>query len=510
MKNILGWVKANLLVVVFSALIVISLPVAFFFASGWRESIRADRSKAANDEMKKVSGALVTYNIPSFDPSQKPVELKTAPNAELTRWFKEQRDNLGQAAGSVVKRAEEFNRGVGDDAKRVGRSEHKPMVDGLFPSGADIEAERLKKEMGEEKWNALTPEERTRQAEAGAKEIETAKLNEMEETLLAKRGKPNLYEELLKSVHAGAPGDPVRIASDIKEMAVRETNKITAGKRALTNDENGELVKRLAERRLAAYQDAARNISVYATLDVWPKGAVKGGCGIPFGKIEPANINLDYFYVLQWDYWVYQDLIAAVKLANGGNSGGVADSVVKRIESINLKEPEGLFASEDAFGRSTEVTHAAPPAAAIPGMVPVDPEVSITGRGTGEWNTVYDIRRVEMTVIVSSARINEFLDAITRTNFMSVTDLDLSEVNVFEDLRNGYYYGQEHVVRARVGIETVWLRSWMTKYMSPGVASGLGAGKKADAPAAAPPPPPSGRGVPPGGGRGMPPRKGGG
>src|SRR5262249_42002919 len=103
--------------------------------------------------------------------------------------------------------------------------------------------------------------------------------------------------------------------------------------------------------------------------------------------------------------------------------------------------------------------------AAAPGMAPTDPFRSISARLGGPGNSYYDVRRAKMTVVVSSSRLQEFLEAIPRTNFMTVVDLDLSDVNAWDELKKGYYYGPEHVVKATVGIETVWLRSWMSNYM---------------------------------------------
>ena len=105
-----------------------------------------------------------------------------------------------------------------------------------------------------------------------------------------------------------------------------------------------------------------------------------------------------------------------------------------------------------------------PNAGATPGtLAPRDFSRSISGRLAP--NGVYDVRPVTMTVVVSSAKLSDFLSAIERTNFMTVTDMDLEEVKVWDDLQKGYYYGPDHVVRATLTIETVWLRSWMSKYM---------------------------------------------
>jgi hypothetical protein len=166
-----------------------------------------------------------------------------------------------------------------------------------------------------------------------------------------------------------------------------------------------------------------------------------------------------------------------VRVANTTESGkltNVDKSVVKRIVSIELEAPDGLEESEEADrGRQNSGVAATAPVAAAPGMAPSDPFRSISARLGGPGNSYYDIRRAKMTVIVSSSRLQEFLEAIPRTNFMTVVDLDLSDVNAWDDLKKGFYYGPEHVVRATVGIETVWLRSWMSNYMPSRLKSAL-------------------------------------
>jgi hypothetical protein len=445
-SNILSWLKSNVLIVIFSVVMIVSIPVSFVLSGMWQESIRSARQKAADDEYKKIKAAEVNYTLPTYVAGQQPVSLKTPPNAEVTAWFRANREELSTAAAEMAQRAEQFNEGVGPDATAVLRTPHRPLVEGLFPRGANQEAER-------------------------------AKQYEMEEVLVAKRGRPNIYQQLLDSVRAGASADPVTINESIKDMLTRETEKITAGKRGLTQEEQDVLLKQLSERRIAFYQAAARERGVFATMEVFPKAPSKGMNTIPFGAIPEESITTPDLFINQWDYWVLSDVFAAVRLANStSGGGGVENAVVKRIESIALFEPEGLYATEDASTAAMGFGMEPPsePVAAIPGMVPEDPKASITRRGMGKWNTVYDIRRVRMVAVVSSARLNDFLNAITRTNFMTVTSLNLTEVSVWDDLRDGYFYGTEHVVRATLEIESVWLRSWMLKYMPGPVRSALG------------------------------------
>jgi hypothetical protein len=170
---------------------------------------------------------------------------------------------------------------------------------------------------------------------------------------------------------------------------------------------------------------------------------------------------------------VIEYLLKAVDTANrsGERRTGVPDSVVKRIESISLSPldvPDPNAASSGAPSAPT----------------------SITGRQSGGGNGLYDIRNAKMSVIVSSAKLPQFFDAISRTNFMSVTGLYVEDVDEWAELENGYYYGSEHVVRAVVDIETVWLRSWMSPLMPPDIRNLLVGAQGMDLAATVPAPAP--------------------
>lgn len=446
MKNILAWVKSNVLVVVFSLLIIICLPAAFIGSSMWRDKIINERRADAEKKYGEVQALNVSYTLPSYEPGKEGVTVKHAANTQLTTWFKTERDRLQQASATIVKRALDFNQGVGPDAAAVGRSPYRPLVDGLFPS-------------------------------AGNKSQEMAKLNEMEEALLGKRNWPNPYTQLLESVRAGEPADPIRLAESLIDFSTRETEKITAGKRSLTAEEQAELTKQLAERRLGEYQNAAKNISVYATMDSLPVN--RGVSVIPVGRIEPDLIEINQFFKYQWDYWVLSDFLAAVKLANTDSSGrstNIEQSVVKRIDSIALFPANGLGrrdSSEPMLDPMTGMPMDTSAAAPAGGLAPINPAISLTGRESTPANTMYDVRNIEVSVVASSARLSEFLDAITRTNFMTVLDMDLTAVDKIADLKLGYYYGTEHVVRATLTIETVWLRNWMQPLMPKDIQAAL-------------------------------------
>jgi hypothetical protein len=203
---------------------------------------------------------------------------------------------------------------------------------------------------------------------------------------------------------------------------------------------------------------------------------------IAWGAIDRKELARHKLFMHQWNYWVLSDVLSAVRLANTGADGklmNVENAVVKRVGSIVLMNPDGMktldprpVSPDEGFEPPAPP---APPAETTPGIAALDKGVSITGRARGGWNKYYEVRRADVTAVVSSARLNEFLKAITQTNYMSVTDLDIeSEVDVWGDLEQGYYYGDEHVVRVKVSIESLWFKEWLAPLMPAEVMTALG------------------------------------
>ena len=60
------------------------------------------------------------------------------------------------------------------------------------------------------------------------------------------------------------------------------------------------------------------------------------------------------------------------------------------------------------------------------------------------------------------------------TNLITVLDMDVREVDLWADLRQGYYYGKAPVVRVDLELETVWHRDWTVPMMPQSVKSALG------------------------------------
>jgi hypothetical protein len=506
-KPVLAWVKKNLLVVICSAVVLLVIPAAFFVSSAWGTKIRTEQEKAATQALNKLKSAgTAALKVEVPFPDAAPIEVSGPPNSKLISHLKVISDQVQAQVSAVTKDGEAFNKGAGPLAKAVGRDEHTPFVEGLFPGPDPVVIENdLKQQQGEQVWTALPEDRRLQAIEQRRRDMQAPKMREMEDALLAKNSKPNRYQALLDRVKAGTPPDVAAVAQMLQVQSEKEQERIAGGKRQLTPEEGQRLRESLSEYRLGLYQQRARTFSVYASMAGLPV-ASEGWRGIPteaLVKAKPSLVNDSEFFVWQWDYWVLSDVFSAVALVNRDKEGRPTDverSVVKRISRISLEQPKGYVPADAPANDAPTDPNAAAGGGTPPMPVPpLDPAVSITGRTSSPANGSYDVRVVDLEIVVSSARLPEFLSAISRTNFMTVIGLRLDDVNVYQDLAQGYSYGPEHVVRATLKIETVWLRAWLAPLMPPVVKKGFGvatdpaaAGGASPGSEAPPPPPPPG------------------
>lgn len=385
MKNLMPWIKANVAIVVLSAVILLILPAAFVGSSMWNSKIRKGRERVVNEKMTALSAAGVSYTLPPAGPGAAPTPFPwPSPNPVATAFFRENRKTIDDQVKKVTVVAEAIN-----------KAGHAALIDGVFP----------------------TP-------------TSTTKTLDFAEALVGKGSKPSAYKLLLDKIKAGGSADQSKVAEVLQEAAKQamERHKAEHTNDKLTDEEQKTVNDDLSKIRIGQYMAHARDISVFATTDALPPNILHT---IPS---EPPAITDCWRW--QEDYWVVSDLLASVGEANKGNAGkGVEGSVVKRIESMSVLPLGGA-----------------------------DP-ISITGRKNAAANKSYDVRYAQMKVIVSSSRLPQFINAISRTDFMTVTNVEFGEVDRYRDLDLGYYYGDEHVVEATLTIESIWLRSWTTLVM---------------------------------------------
>lgn len=409
MKKVLGWMRGNWLIVLM-CVVIIAAPIGFYVgASMWNKKIRTRQQEKALADYNKLTSAAVQYTLAPALPGEEPLQVRRVPHAELTKHFKELRARQAEQISQVVELATERN-----------EAGHELIVKDLFPTPPDRQGQILRLEM--------------------------------QDRLVGTPSSPSVLRARLDAIGAGSPADANQVAQLLGEFRQGEIerNEAELGTETLTPEREKELAEALVKRRIGEYQRRAGEITVYAGMDAMPTS-------LPRTKTPTAPDIVDCF-VWQWDTWIVEDLLKAVEKANTSEDGKrltVVDGPVKRIIKMETSLVPGLFSD----GPQVQKLSGGGP------LIGTDPASSITGRVTSEGNQLYDVRPATLSLVVSSARIPEVLDAISTTNFMGILDLDVSEVDLWGDLKLGYYYGDEHVVKLDLSVETIWLRSWTTQYM---------------------------------------------
>lgn len=423
MKPVLAWVKKNLMIVISVAVPLIVLPVALFFSMSWNSKIRTTQEKAASEQLSKITSTKVNYQLPEVVPNVKAVSLSTEPNDRITEHFRTLKEQLTQTAQELNRKALDFNR-------------RTPLMEGVFPRAASRE------------------------------DLQNKSL-EFTERIIGGAGRPGVYQTLFESAGAGGTVPAAQMRTLLVDAREREEERIRQGQgssRQITPEETAEIRQKLIDIRKSEYVRRANEISFYAE-----PAAVLSGNAIP-ASMPTSPPGLEQLFRWQYDYWVIADLVEAIKRVNA-QAPGVPGAVVKRIESIRVfdRVTAGAGASATRTENPEEAGGGGGGAEVFNQPAPVNFRASITGRFGSPSNQVYDTRYADLNLIVSSARLPQFFDALASVNFMTVIGCDLEAVDPWAELEQGFYYGDEPVVRAKIRVETIWLREWVAPLMPTGI-----------------------------------------
>jgi hypothetical protein len=445
MNVFIEWVKANVFIVVFTVLMIAALVVLPLLASGMNDKVR------------------------------KEVEARAKKNAELTKLEQVEvaPGQRGVLNEPFIKRVEEVNRVVADDAQAVFSKalQHNRK-------GRGVVMPKVLPEMPPEQRDVLP--------------------QKFYEAMIA------AYESLLQEVHAGTPPSPDSLAEELQRV---KTQFITQDLRKSTEEQlepeqQKALREKLANTRLSRYADAAERISFYASLaQLNPPQYQQTN--------QPTQAEM---YNWQWQFWIVQDVLQALHEANKSDQN-VARAPVKQVVQLAVVGFPGSAGGSQSGGSAPGMgspgmgspgfggAGLGSPGLGSPGMgspgfggagagdsapaaeagmatpinpkapAPVDYSASFTGRRT---NPLYDVVYVDLELIVETARLPLVLDALANQNFMTVTDLHLSQVDPYAAAQHGYFYGTAPVSNVRVQLETIWLRSWTQQFMPQSVKQALG------------------------------------
>jgi len=436
-KPVLQWIKSNPIIVVCCVVILASIPVAYVISSGMTEKLKADQQKTFDDSKRKLGTQLnVTYEVPAFGPFEQRLSHNALPNEQYQQWASRLIQARRDAASRVAEQVVAFN-----------RRDHAPLEEGLFPAPVGDVDQRVKPR------NFLSK-------------------------LIGSGGTPSAYTTLLAKAR---PVQPPTIQEQYdavifqRDQFIRQRIELR-GPGELTEAEQTQLRELLTTTRLARSQRRAESGSVYAPPTLLLEAARRQAFGLPAAPPAQGAWDPVQRFADQFDYWTLSELVNAIAGINEGRP--IPDAPIKRLVAVELemwpgrgvvagRSPQDRQPGEDDFDRGP---------ATIPevnGIAGVDPRVSrtISGRVSNPW---YEVRHVKVGMIVSSRRLPVVLERFSEQNFISVLDVDVEQIDPWEHAREGYVYGPEHVVRADVRLEIVFLRSWMVQYMPREVRQRLG------------------------------------
>lgn len=485
MTPVLNWIKAHLLIVIMCLISVIVLPVVIFASSSWNAKIAkqiADRVSAQNGKISKASSTQVV--VKPLVPGAPAIEDNMTVNQKMVDEYRAVREQIRADATELEQWVVKVNRS----------GKEGQLVPGLLP-------EPSRSEMNELPFR-----------------IHNAFLR--------------AHEELLKRTGAGMPPAPDLVQEQLVEFDrnYRRTQFNVDPQTMLSESEQTKLAEAMTARRLAIYAQAAQEYSVYAdmsvlNLDPWQDqkapdkfrwyewqhtywlnsdilaaitkaNTVDGERGTITG--QTSSVVKRIVSIIPERLYPPSLTEASLKPMNvpggeasdpaGGKTAGGDDfgPSVMPVGGADFGPSDGggppPGTSMSKFGRFESAPAdfspgggggapkpaADPSAYADPGQ-PFAPTFAESISGRFGRTGLYDMRRVNVKLIVDSSRLQELFDAFHSTNFMSVVGFRTQPLEVSGDLAQGFYYGRDPVIEVELNIETLWLRDWTVNLMPPPV-----------------------------------------
>jgi len=413
MSTVLQWLKGNVYIVIFVA-IMIAAPVTMWVVAGrMNQAVRTEveaRAKMISD-MSRFEKTSVSFDSPV--PGNEAVKASIAVNRQFL-------DRYQQVVEIIRADADR----VREEVLRINHKDRTVLVPELFPRPPLQLREILPQNMA--------------------------------------RALQGAYEQLLSDVGAGGP--PTRDEMVEHLTAARErylTQLLKQLTDTLTEDEQAGLTEQLTRTRLSYYADAAKGLKLYVTF---------ADLNVPEPGDFPAraeNEGMIEMFDWEWRFWIKQDILMALAQANEPYNS-IVDAPVKRVVSIFVNDLPGAggggsaggFAAAGRRGRGD----AAPKSVRADASreVPLDYTFSFTGRAT---NPLFDVRLVEVVLIINSEKLPEAFDALAKYNFMTITNAHVESEDLFLAIKEGYFYGSKPVSRVTLELETVWFREWTVQFM---------------------------------------------
>jgi hypothetical protein len=419
MKSALIWMKHNPIAVVAAILCVCSLLgllVVRFQASSFMKEME-DRNSVVQ-KVKTLKSTRVKIPSPDLD---NPVEER-----DIT---------INEPAIEALK---EVYRAMGIEYKNIfalavdqNRKGHDPLLDGLFPDPGTHKDKLYDSRV--QYLNAF-------------------------ESMLLYYSPTDIYPRL----NAGGPVDMVQLSSEV-ELEQKNFLMRLGLENAKPDQLTPEQQRNLADvRRGAAYRVMKQHAAKY---HIYVDNLEDRAAIFMIGAwSQPAHYpTLSEIWQGQMELWVQQDIVEAIGTANNiwDASFNVTRNPVKKLLKITvIPGYVGINTQGALTNKGGKLTPGAPPSGET--RLPNGFMMTPTGRRS---NTIYDVVHAQVSLIVDYQQIPKLFEAFGKTNFMTVLNANITDVDEYEALKNGFFYGTGDCVQLDMVVETLWLREWTTRLM---------------------------------------------
>jgi hypothetical protein len=250
-----------------------------------------------------------------------------------------------------------------------------------------------------------------------------------------------------------------------QEAQAMKRSLLLLGRAELNEIQEEELRQRQADKVLRLLGQTASRLHIYCdrvrldqTFRTWDKGPFQVG---EWAKPGPIPKLYD-IWEGQMTLWIQSDILFAISQLNKFDDplASLINHPCKRLISMEvLPEYVGITASGVFLEPPTDYTQAITDQRdAVSKALPDDFAGSPSGRKS---NALYDVRHAKVVMIVDSKSIPQILSTFSNVNFMAVIGMDIEDVDEYEHLSAGYFYGENvDAVQITLNLETFWLRSW--------------------------------------------------
>lgn len=432
MKNALNWLKSNPLLIVAAVLVfaaLISLVIVQMQAGAFVDEMAARNKKISDIKNLRETRVTLPPEKPDGEPEQVTITVNEAAIEAIEKIYGRMSDEYTR----IFREATQFN-----------RQGHIPMLEKLFPRPSEGEMYLL--------------------YDARIYYTDAFKV------MFRDYSRTSLYPNL----NAGGP-IPLALLDDAVARAQAEFLGHFRVLSNLTAEEREELRQKKTAAVMKEMSQHASKFSIYAE-------STPGAPNYPFEIMNWASKeeqpNLAEVWEGQMSLWIQQDIVEAIGKTNNvsNNEANVTVAPIKRLFKIEVgNRYVGLSLQPVTIGGSAAAAAAAGGgggAAAAGGTGgKTDFALSPTGRVS---NDIFDVRHVRVHMLMDWKHMSEFMGALARTNFMTVLDVDVKDIDEYEALRSGYFYGNGDVVDVTMLIETLWLREWTTDLMPDLVKQAMG------------------------------------